>query len=69
MNRPLPIRTEVDVDIAQGLACCRGRILEAEYDDGWLYRIEVTSGDTCDDHRHANGKLWVCEFEATPINP
>ena len=69
MNHPLPIHTEVDVDIAQGLACCRGRIVEAEYDDGWLYRIEVISGDACDDHRHGDGQLWVCEFEVTPVNP
>jgi hypothetical protein len=68
MNHPPPIHTEVDVDIAQGLARCRGRILEAEYDDGWLYRIEVTRGDACDDHRHADGELWVCEFEVTPVN-
>jgi hypothetical protein len=68
MTHPLPIHTEVDVDIAQGLACCRARILEAEYDDGWLYRIEVASGDACDDHRHDDGQLWVCEFEVTPVS-
>ena len=68
MNHPLPADTVVDVDIAQGLARCRGRILEAENDDGWLYRIEVTGGDACDDHRHADGELWVCEFEVQPLN-
>ena len=67
MNHPLPIHTEVDVDIAQGLARCRGRIAEAEYDDGWLYRIEVTGGDACNDHRHDDGELWVCEFEVEPL--
>jgi hypothetical protein len=68
VNHPLPIHTEVEVDIAQGLACCRGRILEAEYDDGWLYRVEVTAGDPCDDHRNEDGDLWVCLFEVTPVN-
>ena len=68
MNHPLPIHTEVDVDIAQGLTRCRGRIVEAEYDDGWLYRIEVTEGHACDDHRNADGDLWICQFEVTPVN-
>jgi hypothetical protein len=69
MNHPLPTDTIVDVDIAQGLARCRARIVEAEFDDGWLYRIDVTSGDACDDHRNENGDLWVCQFEVTPVNP
>ena len=68
MPQPLPNGTAVDVDIAQGLARCQGRIAEADYDDGWLYRIEVTTGDACDDHRNEKGDLWVCQFEVKPLS-
>jgi len=68
MNHPLSAGTTVDVDIAQGLARCRGRIVEAEYDDGWLYRVDVTGDDACDDHRNADGDLWVCQFEVETAN-
>lgn len=42
---------------------CHGIITAAEYDDGWLYRIDVIAGDRLDDHRDDKGELWVCEFE------
>lgn len=42
---------------------CEGVITKGEYDDGWLYRIEVTSGDRLDAHRNEDGELWVCDFE------
>lgn len=60
---------------------CDGVIREGEYDGGWLYRIEVTGGDRLDAHRTppaeprglwnqgAEGELWVCDFEVSPINP
>ena len=63
---PLPKGTRVAFDIAQGLNVGRGVITAAEYDDGWLYRIDVTDGDRADMHRHENGELWVCDFEVTP---
>ena len=68
MPQPLPNGTVVDVDIAQGLAHCQGRIAEAEYDGGWLYRIEVTAGDAGDDHRNEKDDLWVCQFEVKPLS-
>ena len=39
----------------------------AEYDDGWLYRIDVTGGDDCQLHRNPDGELWVSDFEVTPM--
>jgi hypothetical protein len=44
-NPPLPIGTPVAIDIAQGLSVARGTITAAEYDDGWMYRIDITGGD------------------------
>lgn len=63
---PLPIGTTVKFDIAQGHAVGHGVITAAEFDDGWLYRIEVTAGHLAQLHRHENGELWVCDFEVTP---
>ena len=57
------------IDIAQGMATARGVIAEAEYDDGWLYRIDVTEGDDCQLHRRTDGQLWVCESEVTAEEP
>ena len=69
MEHPFANGTRVDVDIAQGLSVCEGIITASEYDDGWAYRIDVTSGDRCDMHRRGgnpDAELWVCEFEVTP---
>jgi len=63
---PLAVGTPVAISIAQGLSVARGIITAAEYDDGWLYRIDVTGGDDCQTHRNPAGELWVCDFEVTP---
>jgi hypothetical protein len=60
---PLPSGTAVTFDIAQGAAVGEGIIRDADNDDGWLYRLDVVSGDRADGHRNADGELWVCEFE------
>jgi hypothetical protein len=65
-NPPLPIGTPVAIDIAQGLSVARGTITAAEYDDGWMYQIDITGGDRCDAHRNDSGELWVCDFEVAP---
>jgi hypothetical protein len=44
--KPLAAGTRVTVNIAQGV------IAESHWDDGWMYRIEVTGGDECRDHRN-----------------
>jgi hypothetical protein len=62
----LPVGTPVAIDIAQGTSVAQGVVTAAEYDDGWLYRIDVTGGDRCDAHRNDSGELWVREFEVTP---
>jgi len=64
---PLKPGTRVRFDIAQGLAVGEGIVCEADYDDGWLYRIDVTGGSRGDIHRGADGELWVCEFEVQPV--
>lgn len=46
---------------------CAGVVTKGRYDDGWFYRIEVTSGDRLDTHRDEEGELWVCDFEVHPI--
>ena len=64
---PLPIGTPVAINIAQRMSLAKGTITEAEYDDGWMYRIDVTDGDDCRPHRNRDGQLWVCDFEVTPV--
>jgi hypothetical protein len=63
---PLPVGTPVAINIAQGMSVAQGVIAAAEYDDGWLYRIDVIGGDNCQLHRNPDGELWVCDFEVTP---
>jgi len=63
---PLSAGTPVTINVAQGMSIARGVITAAEYDDGWLYRIDITDGDDCQIHRNADGELWVCEFEVAP---
>ena len=67
-NPPLPVGTHVEINIAQGLAVAQGTITAADYDDGWLYRVDVTDGDDCSAHRNGTGELWVCDFEVKPRN-
>jgi hypothetical protein len=55
-----------NIDIAQGDCIAKGIILEAEYDDGWHYRVEVTGGDDCNRHREQSGELWCGDFEVQP---
>ena len=57
----------MNIDIAQGDCIAQGVILEAEYDDGWHYRVEVTGGDDCNRHREQSGELWCCDFEVQPV--
>ena len=64
---PSKIGTPVTIDIAQGLNVAQGTISAADYDDGWMYRIEITSGDDCHEHRNEAGELWVNDFEVRPM--
>jgi len=64
---PLAMGTPVAFDIGQGHSVGQGRITGAEYDDGWLYRIEVTEGDPAQKHRNETGELWVGEFEVSVL--
>jgi len=63
----IAIGTQVRFDIAQGLALGEAIIRAADYDDGWLYLLDVMSGDRGDSHRNEFGELWVCDFEITVI--
>jgi hypothetical protein len=67
-NKPLPLNTKVTFDIAD-LDKGEGIITAAHYDNGWMYRIQVTSGDDCDDHRNAKGELWLNDFEVKKWTP
>ena len=46
---------------------CDGIITACRYDEGWLYRLDVTAGDRLEEHRNERGELWVCDFEIRPI--
>ena len=65
---PLPNGTPVELDIAEGLSVAQGVIVAAEYDDGWLYQVEITGGDDCSVHRNDAGELWAWDFEVKPRN-
>ena len=67
-NQPLEVGTQVAFDIAQGHAVGTAIITAAEYDDGWLYRLDVLEGDRAEAHRDEHGELWVCEFEVRGLH-
>jgi hypothetical protein len=62
---PLAIGTKVHFDIAEGLDKGEAVIRQSEYDDGWMYLVEVLDGSPADTHRNEAGELWVCEHELT----
>ena len=62
---PLPNGTTVHFDISQGLAVGEGVIRDALYDEGWLYRLDVLSGENVDAERNADGELYAWDFEVT----
>ena len=64
----ITIGTRVAISIDQGLQKAEGVVREVETDDGGTaYRVDVTSGDQCNEHRTADGELWVCQFEVKPL--
>ena len=64
----IAIGTRVAVSIDQGLQKAEGIVREVETDDtGTTYRVDITSGDQCNEHRTADGELWVCQFEVKPL--
>ena len=64
----ISVGTHVAINIAQGLAKAEGIVREVETDScGTSYRVDVTSGDQCNEHRTADGELWVCAFEVKPL--
>jgi hypothetical protein len=67
-TRGLAVGTRVHVRSAHFVEQCDGIITATHYDDGWLYRIQVTAGDRLDQERNDDGELWVCDFEAEPIS-
>lgn len=46
---------------------CVAVIKEALYDDGWLYRVEVISGESPELAREKSGEIWLCDFEVKPL--
>ena len=64
----IAIGTRVAISIDQSLQKAEGIVREFETDDsGTTYRVDVTSGDPCNEHRTADGELWVCAFEVKPL--
>jgi len=65
---PIAVGTRVAIDIAQGLSRAEGVVREAQPDEfGTEYRVDVTAGDDCNQHRNPQGELWVRDFEITPL--
>ena len=64
----LAVGTRVHVRSEHFSEQCMGVVTASEYEDGWLYRIDVRSGDSLDRHRNDAGELWVCDFEVEPIS-
>lgn len=65
-NHPLKTGTKVPFDISQGLTVGEGIIVDVESADcGWLYHLDLLNlfKGAVDDHRNAQGELWVCEHE------
>jgi hypothetical protein len=64
----LPVGARVAVSIDQGLQKAEGVVRDwYSDDDGVYYRVDVTSGDPCNEHRTKDGELWVCMFEVSPL--
>ena len=64
---PLPVGTKVRFDIAQGLDTGEAVLRQAEYDEGWLYLLDVVGGSPANAQRNEEGELWVWEGEVTVI--
>ena len=63
----LPNGTRVHVRSDHFAEECDAVVTKGRWDDGWLYRVEVTAGDRLDEHRRQDGELWLCNFEVTPL--
>ena len=68
-NRPprLPNGTQVHVRSDHFAEECDAVVTKGEWDDGWLYRVNVTSGQTPKDAQHDDGTVWVWDFEVTAL--
>ena len=63
----IPDGTSVHVRSAHFTEECDGVIREATYDEGWIYRIEMTGGEKPQAATNEDGSVWVCEFELQPV--
>jgi hypothetical protein len=59
----IPDGTAVHVRSDHFAGECDAVVTAADYDGGWLYRVDVTTGDRLDGERNEQGELWLCEFE------
>ena len=68
-NRPPRLKngTRVHVRSDHFVEECDAVITKGEWDDGWLYRVEVTAGQTPKDAQHDDGTVWVWDFEVTAL--
>ena len=65
---PIAVGTRVRIRIDQGMQKAVGVVRAVETDEtDTFYRVDVTEGDRCDEHRTPDGELWVCPFEITPL--
>jgi hypothetical protein len=73
MTHPIPIGTCVTFDI-EDLVAGTAVVAEAEYDEGWAYRLSavvLTTGDAALLQNladvEADGSVWVCEHEVQAL--
>ena len=64
---PIPDGTRVHVRSDHFPEECDAIVRKAVYDEGWIYRIEVTGGDKPKAATNEDGAVWVCEFELQPL--
>jgi len=64
----IAVGARVAVRIDQGLQKAVGVVRAVETDEtDTFYRVDVTEGDRCNEHRTPDGELWVCPFELRPL--
>ncbi len=61
----LPLGATVRFNLAQGHAVGTAVVRAAEFDDGWLYLLDVITGTDVEPHRNEQSELWAWDFEVS----
>jgi len=66
-KHPLAVGVKVHVKSEHFAEECDAVIREAVYDEGWIYRVDVTHGEKPKAAIHKDGCVWLCDFEVHPL--